>query len=425
MKGKFKLAQSPTHNVYSLQNKPPMSTLNHVAEEYILLSHRLEKHQQGLVDAHYGKASELKSQVEVEPVRPLDTLHADAERLLDTLKADDSERAAYLQKQTLALKTIIEKKQGTPISYRDEARLCFGISTLDYTNEQGFADLIAEIDERLDASEIGNGSLPERFTRWREQFELKGDELLQFIQATMAYAKSKTESLFSLPENSVEVSLVREKPWAGYHWYRGNYQSLYELNTDVPTTIWGVLHTTTHEAFCGHHTEAIVKESELVRKQGLIEFSLNLLGAPCSTIAEGLAEAANYIIFGETSAVVAWLQAHKELHHRTISENDMRLIERIEELGRKPIVNAALLMYDENETDDAVFAYLRQYLPSEDALIRRTISRLRDDDFRAYMLTYPIGKAMIMDELYRSNNPAQTFYNILKSVDYHFNAVEN
>ena len=402
-----------------------MSTLNHVAEEYILLSHRLEKHQQGLVDAHYGKASELKSQVEVEPVRPLDTLHADAERLLDTLKADDSERAAYLQKQTLALKTIIEKKQGTPISYRDEARLCFGISTLDYTNEQGFADLIAEIDERLDASEIGNGSLPERFTRWREQFELKGDELLQFIQATMAYAKSKTESLFSLPENSVEVSLVREKPWAGYHWYRGNYQSLYELNTDVPTTIWGVLHTTTHEAFCGHHTEAIVKESELVRKQGLIEFSLNLLGAPCSTIAEGLAEAANYIIFGETSAVVAWLQAHKELHHRTISENDMRLIERIEELGRKPIVNAALLMYDENETDDAVFAYLRQYLPSEDALIRRTISRLRDDDFRAYMLTYPIGKAMIMDELYRSNNPAQTFYNILKSVDYHFNAVEN
>lgn len=402
-----------------------MSTLNHVAEEYILLSHRLEKHQQGLVDAHYGKASELKSQVEVEPVRPLDTLHADAERLLETLKADDSERAAYLQKQTLALKTIIEKKQGTPISYRDEARLCFGISTLDYTNEQGFSDLIAEIDERLDASELGSGSLPERFTRWREQFELKGDELLQFIQATMAYAKSKTESLFSLPENSVEVSLVREKPWAGYHWYRGNYQSLYELNTDVPTTIWGVLHTTTHEAFCGHHTEAIVKESELVRKQGLIEFSLNLLGAPCSTIAEGLAEAANYIIFGEASAVVAWLQAHKELHHRTISENDMRLIECIEELGRKPIVNAAILMYDENETDDAVFAYLRQYLPSEDALIRRTISRLRDDDFRAYMLTYPIGKAMIMDELYRSNNPAQTFYNILKSVDYHFNAIEN
>ncbi len=410
-----------------------MSALNHIAnqnihliaEEYILLSHRLDKHHQGLVDAHYGRASELKSRVDAEPVRPLDALHADAEQLLNALLGNDFERALYLQKQLVALKTIIEKKQGKPISYRDEARLCYGISTLDYASEREFSDLMLEIDERLDAKQFGNGSLPERFTRWREQFELKGEKLMAFIQATMAVAKSKTESLFSLPENSVEVSLVREKPWAGYHWYRGNYQSLYELNIDVPTTIWGVLHTTTHEAFCGHHTEAVVKESELVRQQGFIEFSINLLGTPCSTLSEGLAEAASYIIFGDTPAVIEWLQTHEHLHRRSISENDARLIELIEELGRKPIINAALLMYDEAETDDAVFAYLREYLPSEDALIRRIVSRLRDDDFRAYMLTYPIGKAMIMDELNRSSNPAQTFYNILKSVDYHFNAVEN
>ncbi len=402
-----------------------MSALNHVAEEYILLSHRLDKHQQGLVDAHYGRASELKSQVDAEPVPPLHALHADAEQLLNALHGDDSERAAYLQKQIRALKTIIEKKQGKPISYRDEARLCYGISTLEYASEREFTDLILEIDEHLDAKQFGNGSLPERFTRWRERFELKGEDLMAFIQSTMAVAKAKTESLFALPENAVEVSLVREKPWAGYHWYRGNYQSLYELNIDVPTTIWGVLHTTTHEAFCGHHTEAVVKESELVRKQGLVEFSINLLGTPCSTMSEGLAEAANYIIFGEMPAVIEWLRTHEHLHRCTISETDARLIELIEELGRKPIINAALLMYDEAETDDAVFAYLRQYLPSEDTLIRHTVSRLRNDDFRAYMLTYPIGKAMIMDELYRSNNPAQTFYNMLKSVDYHFNAVEN
>lgn len=402
-----------------------MSILNEIAEAYILLSHRLNKHQQGLVDAHYGKSSELKLRVDAEPIHSLQALHADAEQLAKALEDDNSERSSYLRRQILALKTIIEKKQGIPISYRDEARLCYGISTLDYANEREFANLIAEIDERLNAKQFGNGSLPERFTRWREQFELKGNELLEFIQATMAFTKSKTESLFSLPENSVEVSLVHDKPWAGYHWYRGNYQSLYELNTDVPTTIWDVLHTTTHEAFCGHHTEAIVKESELVKKQGLIEFSLNLLGTPCSTISEGLAEAANYIIFGETTAVIEWLQAREDLHCRSISENDARLIELIEELGRKPVINAALLMYDENEPDETVFAYLRQYTPSEDALIRRTISRLRDDDFRAYMLTYPMGKAMIMDELYRSTNPSQTFYNILKSVDYHFNAVEN
>ncbi len=402
-----------------------MSTLNHIAEEYILLAHRLEKHHQGLVDAHYGRASELKLLVDAEPVRPLDALHADAEQLLTALNGDTSERAVYLHKQLLALKTIIEKKQGYPISYRDEARLCYGITSLEYENESEFREILSEIDEWLYVEPSKGGDLPERFVHWRAQFELKGDELMQFIHATMELAQAKTETLFSLPENTVEVSLVREKPWAGYHWYRGNFRSLYELNTDVPTTIWGVLHTTTHEAFCGHHTEAVVKESELVRKQGFNEFSINLLGTPCSTISEGLAEAASYIIFGEIPDIIEWLNHHRALHRRSISEEDARVIELVEELGRKPIINAALLMYDENENDDTIFAYLRQYLPSEDESIRRTISRLRDHDFRAYMLTYPIGKSMIMDELYFSPNPFQTYYNILKSVDYRFNGVKN
>ncbi|MCS6988470.1 MAG: hypothetical protein NZM06_03025 [Chloroherpetonaceae bacterium] len=402
-----------------------MNALNHVAEEYVLLSHRLNKHCEGLVDAHYGKASELKSQVDGEPLIALNDLLADAENILRALDGDISERANYLRKQTTALKTIIEKKQGKPISFRDEARLCYGISTIECANELELLDAIREIDERLDPSAFGDDNLPERFVKWRSRFELKGDELIAFVLAVMKFAKEKTESLFPLPENAVEVSLVTDKPWAGYHWYRGNYRSLYELNADVPTTIWGVLHTTTHETFCGHHAEAVVKESELTRKRGFIEFGINLLGAPHSLVSEGLAESASFVIVGDSRAIVEWLRENQHLHRRSISDNDARLIELVEELGRQPIVNAALLMHDENASDDEVFSYLRQFLPSEDALIRRAISRLRDDDFRAYMLTYPIGKAMIMNELDRSPNPAQTFYDILKSVDYQFNANPN
>ncbi len=397
-----------------------MSTLDEIADEYILLSHRLEKHHEGLVDAHYGRASELKTLVDAEPVQSLNALHADAEHLLKALYGNGSERAGYLRRQILALKTLIEKKQYQNVSYRDEVRLCYGITSLEYEDEAEFRNTLLEIDELLDMRIFGNGSLSERFTQWRMRFELKGDELLQFVQATMGFAKTKTESLFLLPESSVEVKLVREKPWAGYHWYRGNYRSLYELNTDVPTTIWGVLHTTTHETFCGHHTEAVVREHELVHGQGFHEFSISLLGTPSNTISEGLAEAASYIIFGEMPSVIEWLRDHYAWHRRAISERDARIITLVEALGRKPIINAALLMYDENEDDETVFAYLRQYLPNEDALIRSTISRLRDKDFRAYMLTYPIGKSMVMGELHRSPDPIQTFYNILKSVNYHF-----
>lgn len=402
-----------------------MNALDRVAEEYVLLAHRLDKHRKGLVDAHYGKASELKAIVDSEPLIELDALRGDAERILQALNGDDSERARYLRKQTTALKIIIEKKRGMPISYREEARLCYGISTIDAINEIELLDIVREIDERLDSGEFGDGELSERFVNWRARFELKGDELLAFVLAAMNFAKAKTESLFPLPDNAVEVSLVANKPWTGYHWYRGNYRSLYELNVDVPATIWGALHITTHETFCGHHAEAVVKESELARKRGFVEFSIAALGTPHSLVSEGLAECASFIVIGDAPAVVEWLREHRHLHHRDLSENDARLIELIEKLGRKPIVNAALLMHDENARDDDVFAYLRQYLPNEPSLLRRAIARLRDDDFRAYMLTYPIGKELIMNELTRSQNPAQTFYQILKSVDYQFNAIEN
>lgn len=398
-------------------------TIQSIAEAYIILSHRLDKHYNGLVDAHYGRATELKAQIDGEPVVALEKLFLDSEAILNALalsspSSDDAPRLNYLRRQTVALQTIIKKKQGDPVSYREEARLCYGIERLDLENEADLAEIIRELDVRLE----GDAEISERFIKWREAFELKDEELTQFIQASMRFAKEKTHQLFSLPENAVDVSLVREKPWAGYHWYRGNFQSLYELNIDVPTTIWGVLHTTTHEAYCGHHTEAIVKESELVRRRGFIEFSVNLLGAPCSTISEGIAEAANHIIIGDTADVIAWLRENERLHRRPISDNDARIIELIENLGRKPTLNAALLMYDEHASDEAVFDYLRRFTPSEDALIRRTVSRLRDDDFRAYMLTYSIGKSLILNELIQSQNPTQTFYDILQSPDYSFRA---
>jgi hypothetical protein len=393
-------------------------TLTKLSESYIRLAHRLEKHRAGVVDAHYGKATRLKAQTDLEPLYPLEKLADDASEILSDLShtSEDPSRAAYLRRQTEALNAMIEKERGMPLTFRDEAARCLGITQLEKVDVQPILTAMENLDDLLP----GSGSLTHRYTTWRKNFELVGDEVLNFINAAMHEMKTKTESLFPLPENDVAVSLVRDKPWAGYHWYKGNFTSLYELNIDVPTTIWNVLHTTTHEAFCGHHTEAILKEALLVHEKGYDEFSVSLLGTPCSTLSEGIAEAALSLVIGETDAVIDWLQANEPIHGRRFTAHDADIFRCLEAIGRNALINASLMIHDENASDSTVFDYLRQLSPNEDALLHHTIARLRDEHFRAYMLTYPIGKTMVMNELHRATDKPKTFFNILSAVDYRF-----
>lgn len=388
-----------------------------LVEAYLKLSLRFDKHLCGFVDAAFGKAAHWRKQLEHEPALPLDTLHEQATTLLEALALHTNERAQYLAQQTQAIQTMIEKKQGVVFPFREEARRCLGIVHIAWQDEAELCDHL----DRLRMLLPSDGSLPERFVKWRQRFELQGEAVERFIRVAMAEVKARAHQLFVLPENEVEVRLVRNKPWAGYHWYQGNFRSVYELNLDVPTTIWNLLHTTTHEAFCGHHTEAIVKEAELVNRLGYDEFSINLLGTPASLLSEGLAEAAEHLMIGSIDDTVEWLRAHYELHRCTVTDEDAEILRTLERLGRKATINAALLMHEQQASDEAVFAYLRRFSPNEDELLQRTIARLRDPDYRTYLLTYPIGKELVMQRLQQSPNPAQTFYEMLKAVYYPLN----
>ncbi len=393
------------------------ASFSDIVAPYIQLALHFDKHQPGVVDAAYGKAAVWRERLAQVPPVPLESLHQQAEAILATLEHEQGDRAQYLRAQTLALHTMIEKKLGHTFPFREEARLCLGIQHIAWQDD---AELSAHIDT-LEHLLEGQGSLSERFVRWRKRFELQGEAIERFLTVAIRETKELAHRLFPLPENHIEVRLVRNKPWAGYHWYKGRFLSLYELNIDVPTTIWNLLHTTTHEAFCGHHTEAIVKEAELVEKLGYDEFSISLLGTPASLLAEGLAEAAEHLIIGDVTASVAWLNAHSELHHCTLSERDAEILSVLQELGRKSIINAALLMHEQQADDDTAFAYLRRFSPSEDELLHRVIARLRDADYRTYMLTYPIGKALVMQQLSQSSNPTEKFYEMLKAVNYPLN----
>ncbi|MCS7012455.1 MAG: hypothetical protein RMI34_01060 [Chloroherpetonaceae bacterium] len=388
------------------------ASYSELVENYLRLAIRFDKHLCGFVDAAFGRAAYWRKALEAEPALPLSELHQQATMLLSALSGEQSERAQYLWQQTQAIKTMIEKKQGITFPFREEARLCLGITHIAWQEESEISKHLERLSQLLPAS----GSLSERFVKWRQRFELKGEAIERFIRVALDEAKARAHQLFPLPENTIEVRLVHNKPWAGYHWYQGGFHSIYELNIDVPTTIWNLLHTTTHEAFCGHHTEAIVKEAELVNACGYDEFSISLLGTPASLLSEGLAEAAELLIIGGLSDTIEWLRAHKDLHHCTLTDEDAEILAVLEGLGRKATVNAALLMHEQHYSDDAVFLYLRRFSPSEDELLHRIIARLRDPDYRTYMLTYPIGKELVLQRLQQSSNPTQTFYEMLKAV---------
>jgi len=388
-----------------------------IVEQYLQLALRFDKYQQGVVDAAYGKAAQLRKRIAQEPPFALEQLYEHAQAILSALEPISDSRAQYLYAQTLALQTMIEKKLGRMFSFREEAQLCLGIHHISWQDELELQQHIETLERLLE----GSGTLSERFVRWRSRFELSAQAIERFISVALNEIKARAHQLFPLPENHVEVCLVQNKPWAGYHWYQGNFRSVYELNIDIPTTIWNALHTTIHEVFCGHHTEAIVKEAELVNQLGYDEFSISLLGTPASLLAEGLAEAAEYIMIGDTMHTVSWLNAHHDLHNSPLSERDAQILCTLNELGHRPLINAALLMHEQHASDEAVFAYLRRFLPSEDALLHRMVARLRDADYRTYMLTYPIGKLLVMRQLQAAHNPVEKFYEMLKAVNYSLN----
>jgi hypothetical protein len=97
---------------------------------------------------------------------------------------------------------------------------------------------------------------------------------------------------YQLPANEdFKLEYVTDKPWSGYNWYKGNYQSVIQINTDLQIFINRAIDVGSHESYPGHHVYNMLLEKNLYAGKGWIEISLYPLFSPQSLIAEG---SANY-----------------------------------------------------------------------------------------------------------------------------------
>jgi hypothetical protein len=85
------------------------------------------------------------------------------------------------------------------------------------------------------------------------------------------------------------MTLVNDKSWGAYNYYKGGNQSLIEINTDLPVSIGHVLVLGCHEGYPGHHVQGIFNERNY-RERGWAEYSVMPLYAPAAPLNEGGAD---------------------------------------------------------------------------------------------------------------------------------------
>ena len=385
------------------------SASNQIAESYVKLALAAGKHDGDFVDAYYGP-SEWKAQADSATV-PLAEIEQRATALIARLGegagTDTSEivrlRHAYLHKQLGAMVARVKMLQGATMSFDDEARALYDVTPPTNT-EQHFKDVVA----RLDTSLPGSGPVPERYVRYRNQFVIPATRVDTVFKAAIAACKERTARHVTLPPGeSFVVEYVKDKPWSGYNWYKGDFHSVIQVNTSLPIYIDRAVDLACHEGYPGHHVYNALLEKHLVRDRGWVEFAVYPLFSPQSLIAEGSANYGIEIAFpGEertayeraTLFPLAGLPADKADEYYRIQD----LVRELSYAG-----NEAARRYLNGEIDARAAAdWLVRYALMSAAAAEQRIRFV--DKYRSYVINYNYGQDLVRAYVEKAAGPNAT-----------------
>ncbi|NIW37006.1 MAG: hypothetical protein GWN32_10900, partial [Gemmatimonadetes bacterium] len=135
--------------------------------------------------------------------------------------------------------------------------------------------------ESLEPLLPGTGPLKDRWESFRSGYVIPPDKLDTVFRAAIEACKERTAARLGLPpDENFKLEYVTDKTWSGYNWYQGGFQSLIQVNTDLPIYIDRAVDLACHEGYPGHHVYNMMLERELVRDRGWIEFSVYPLFSP-------------------------------------------------------------------------------------------------------------------------------------------------
>ncbi|HKV09261.1 MAG TPA: hypothetical protein VJ725_14045 [Thermoanaerobaculia bacterium] len=267
------------------------SSMNRIADSYVKLVLAVGQHDADYVDAFYGPP-EWRTAAEKEK-RPLAEIRKEAESLIaeiEALPASSGDelvrlRHQYLLRQLQALAARVSMLSGTRLTFDEESKALYDAVAPTHGAEH-FQAILNELSALLP----GDGPLIDRLDKFREGFIIPRDRLDAVFQAAISECRKRTKEHIDLPAGeSFDVEYVTGKSWSAYNWYKGNFHSLIQVNTELPIYIDRAIDLACHEGYPGHHVYNALLEKHLVKDRGWPEYSVYPLFSPQSLIAEGTA----------------------------------------------------------------------------------------------------------------------------------------
>ena len=271
----------------------PAMSIADISDAYIRLTLEAGTHEAEYVDAYYGPPA-LQDATKANP-RSLAQLIAEARALTAAIDAalpsitidSDRRRAVALRGMLIAADTRLQMLQGRKFAFNDEARGQFA-TVPDLKPLAHYDAILANLETLIP----GAGPLAARVDAFNERYVIPKDRLQPVFDAAIAECKRRTAQYIQLPAGEMFVmEFVTGKPWSGYNYYKGNYKSLIQINTDLPIRISRAVDLGCHEGYPGHHVLNLMVEERMARKKGWKEYEVNPLYSPTSVLSEG---SANY-----------------------------------------------------------------------------------------------------------------------------------
>ena len=271
----------------------PAMSIADISDAYVRLTLEAGTHEAEYVDAYYGPPA-LQAAATANP-RSLAQLIAAARVLtaaidgtLPSIKVEsDRRRAVALRGMLIAADTRLQMLQGRTFAFNDEAQGQFA-TVPDLKPLAHYDAILASLETLIP----GNGPLAARVDAFNERYVIPKDRLQPVFDAAISECKRRTAQFINLPAGETFVmEFVTGKPWSGYNYYKGNYKSLIQINTDLPIRISRAVDLGCHEGYPGHHVLNLMVEEQMARKKGWKEYEVNPLYSPTSVLSEG---SANY-----------------------------------------------------------------------------------------------------------------------------------
>jgi hypothetical protein len=378
--------------------------LDRMSADYVMLTLEAGTHEAEYVDAYYGPA-DIKSAAEADP-RTLAHLAYSA-GLLKTEIAEltprsditplERRRALALRGMLVAAETRLQMLQGKKFGFADEAKGQFATAPV--------LKPLTDLDPVLAKLEIlipGTGPLAARVDAFNDRFTIPKDRLQTVFDSAIDECKRRTEQHIALPAGEdFTMEFVTGKTWSGYNYYKGNYQSLIQINTDLPIRISRAVDLGCHEGYPGHHVLNLMTESKLARQNGWKEYEVNPLYSPTSVLSEGSANYGIDLAFPAQERLAFErdvLYPLAGLDPKT-AESYWQMQQMTEGLSGARLTIAK--MYLDGEVTRAKALELTQkYLLLSPARAEQSIAFT--DHYRSYVINYGWGKDLVRNYIERS-----------------------